>query len=103
MNRSKHLFLILPLLLILNCTIQKIEFYPDKEIDYSHPRTSIKSNFIFWGFFQSRQIDLIEECIGDLPIAVLEKQTYADAILSFFTVHIYSPRTSYIYCEEVEK
>jgi hypothetical protein len=86
-----------------NCAVQKISLNENHPNNFDQPVISIKHHFYLWGMFQNREIDLIEECTGDEPTFVIEKHTYLDFVSTLFTAGIYFPRTTEIFCKEIDK
>ncbi len=83
----------------LNCITQNI-ILKEKIGHLNEPTIIIKNNFIFWGLWQDKKIDLVEECFGENPIRIREKYTLTNLFFSFITLGVYNPRTSEIWCEK---
>ena len=91
--------LTLMIIINYNCITQNIIL--KEKIGNSHEPTIIITNhFIFWGLWQNKKIDLVEECFGENPSRIKEKYTFLNIISSLITLGIYNPRTSEIWCEK---
>lgn len=92
---------LLTLIIIINnnCITQNI-ILKEKIGHLNEPTIIIKNNFIFWGLWQDKKIDLVEECFGEKPIRIREKYTITNLFFSFATLGVYNPRTSEIWCEK---
>ena len=91
--------LTLMILINYNCITQNI-ILKEKIGNINEPTISITNHFIFWGLWQNKKIDLVEECFGENPIRIKEKYTLKNIISSLITFGIYNPRTSDIWCEK---
>jgi len=58
---------------------------------------SSRKSFWFWGLTPTQEVDLQAICPTGVA-AIEEETTFADGLLSFVTLGIYSPRTSLYYC-----
>ena len=91
--------LTLMILIDFNCTTQNI-ILKEKIGNINEPTIILTNHFIFWGLWQNKKIDLVEECLGENPIRIKEKYSFINIISSLITMGIYNPRTSEIWCEK---
>ena len=91
--------LTLMILINLNCITQNI-ILKEKIGNINEPTLILTNHFIFWGLWQNKKIDLVEECLGENPIRIKEKYTFFNIFSSLITMGIYNPRTSEIWCEK---
>lgn len=94
--------LLFPILLSLSaCTIQTL--YLKNASPMGKPSTTVTSHFVFWGLWQEKKIDLIEECYGETPLLIRERYNFWNLFVSLISAGIYNPRTSEIWCEVSSK
>ena len=72
--------------------------------DYTNPKPTISmsNHFFFGGYGQTKHIDAIQMCknngFNKVNLVINEKRWY-DGILSVITLGIYTPTSTYIWCE----
>lgn len=94
--------LLFPILLSLSaCTVQTL--YLKNANPMGNPSATVTSHFVFWGLWQDKKIDLIEECYGETPLKIRERYNFWNLFVSLISVGIYNPRTSEIWCEVSSK
>ena len=93
------IFLLFQIIMLHSCSTQTIFL---KNLDTKNKKSNVKisSHFIFWGLWQDKKIDLIEECYGENPIMIKEYYNWLNISFNLITLGIYSPRTSEIWCEK---
>jgi hypothetical protein len=53
--------------------------------------------FFLGGLINTQKVDVTQFCPNG-AVAIREETTFLDGLLSFFTLSIYSPRSSYYHC-----
>ena len=102
MKMTMRSLLFLTILNFSFCAHQSIHLKNGATIS-SAPSVRITSHFVFWGLWQEKKIDLIEECFGENPLLIQEKYSIFNIFFSLITIGIYNPRTSEIWCENTQK
>jgi len=56
-----------------------------------------RKHFFLWGLVPTVEVDVRQHCPNGLA-AVREQTTFVDGLFDFFTLGIWSPRSSWYYC-----
>lgn len=93
---------ILFVLLLSGCMTHKHVFKgkgPDHSIGNIKPDLRKTNHFLFWGFMQSRTLDIVYICDrGDNTVLIKDYKDLLDILFTSATLGFYSPTTTDVYC-----
>lgn len=85
-----------------SCAHQEYGFYgagPHTRSQNIAADYTIKHRYLFFGLMQKNQLDIVDRCKrGDNVVKINTFQSLSDSLWSAFTLFIYAPRTTMIYC-----
>ena len=97
MLNRKLVLLAFVLLLGAGCHTMRFEV-----VDQPHDKVVYdRKAFFFWGLTPTQEVDVRRQCPGGV-VAIKEATTFSDGLFGFFTLGIYSPRSSWYYCYRLE-
>jgi hypothetical protein len=101
MKKFIFLFLILLILLVVNCSTQK--FYLTEDGERLIPMKEGTSHFFVAGIGQTKEISAVQVCDERPVVAVETSYSFVDGLLGAITYGIYYPRSYTIYCGKKPK
>ena len=85
-------------MLLASCATVTIHPTPHQKLTAAPSHTQ-SLDFFFWGLVGEHHVDVKQICNDAKVIQMQSQRKFADNLLSFVTLGIYSPRTINVWCE----